>query len=114
MGATVETVPGLAPPWIGQDAYLDDSFPELLTIRAGAVLSIRCTVLCHDDATRTVGPVTIGRKAFIGAGAIILPGVTVGEGAVVGAGAVVTHDIPPGETWAGVPARKLVAVENRS
>ncbi len=43
----------------------------------------------------------------IGAAASILPGVTIGEGAIIGAGAVVTKDVPEGETWAGVPARRL-------
>lgn len=38
-------------------------------------------------------PVTVGKYVWIGAGAIILPGITVGEGATVGAGAVVTHDV---------------------
>lgn len=39
----------------------------------------------------------------------ILPGVTVGENALVGMGSVVTKDIPAGEKWAGVPARKMDA-----
>lgn len=51
--------------------------------------------------------VHIHRYAFIGVGAIIMPGVTLNEGAVVGAGAVVTHDVPPWEIWAGVPAKKI-------
>lgn len=44
-------------------------------------------------------------RAFIGAGAIILPGLTIGEAAVVGAGSVVTRDVPAGEVWVGNPAR---------
>lgn len=50
-------------------------------------------------------PVRIEDGAWLGAGAIILPGVTVGRDAIVAAGAVVTRDVPPGETVMGVPAR---------
>lgn len=50
-------------------------------------------------------PVVIRRKAWIGAGAIILPGVTVGENAIVAAGAVVTKDVPDNTIVAGVPAK---------
>lgn len=52
-------------------------------------------------------PVIIRRKAWIGAGAMILPGVTVGENAIVAAGAVVTKDVPDNTIVAGVPAKKL-------
>lgn len=45
--------------------------------------------------------------AWIGYRAILLTGVHVGRGAIVGAGAVVTHNIPPYEIYAGVPARKV-------
>ena len=50
-------------------------------------------------------PVRIGRNAWIGGGAIILPGVTVGDDALVGAGSVVTRDVPAGATVFGNPAR---------
>lgn len=52
-------------------------------------------------------PVVIRRKAWIGAGAIILPGVTVGENAIIAAGAVVTKDVPDNTVVAGVPAKIL-------
>jgi len=57
-------------------------------------------------------PIRVCRRASIGSGAVILGGVTIGEGALVGAGAVVTHDVPPGQCVAGVPARR-VASEGR-
>lgn len=49
----------------------------------------------------------IEEGASIGAGAVILPNLIVGKNAVIGAGAVVTKSVPAGETWVGVPARKL-------
>ena len=49
----------------------------------------------------------VERGAAIGSGAVILAGVRIGAGALVGAGAVVTHDVAPGETVAGNPARAL-------
>ena len=50
-------------------------------------------------------PVRIGRNVWIGAGAIILPGVSIGDDALVGAGSVVTRDVPAAATAFGNPAR---------
>jgi acetyltransferase-like isoleucine patch superfamily enzyme len=52
-------------------------------------------------------PVVIEDDVWIGAGAIVLPGVTIGRGSIVGAGAVVTHDVAPGTIVTGVPASRL-------
>jgi acetyltransferase-like isoleucine patch superfamily enzyme len=51
--------------------------------------------------------IVIKKNAWIGAGAIILPGVTVGENAIVAAGAVVTKDVLDNTIVAGVPAKKI-------
>jgi UDP-2-acetamido-3-amino-2,3-dideoxy-glucuronate N-acetyltransferase len=50
-------------------------------------------------------PTRVQRRASIGSGAVLLPGVTVGEGAIVGAGSVVTEDVAPRAVVAGNPAR---------
>ena len=50
-------------------------------------------------------PVRIGRNVWIGAGAIILPGVSIGDDALIGAGSVVTRDVPAAATAFGNPAR---------
>lgn len=68
----------------------------------------------HDLKERmviTCKPVHICRRAWIGAGSTILPGVTVGENSVVGAGSVVTHDVEPNTIVAGNPARVIRRIE---
>ena len=52
-------------------------------------------------------PIRVEPDAWIGTGAILLPGVTIGQCAVVAAGAVVTHDVPPYTVVGGVPARTI-------
>lgn len=52
-------------------------------------------------------PITIGDGCWIGAGAIVLPGVNVAHGCIVGAGAVVTRDCAPDGLYAGNPARRV-------
>ncbi len=58
-------------------------------------------------------PVRIGRNCWIGAGAIILPGVTIGNDTVVGAGSVVPRDLPEGVVAVGNPCRVLRPVGER-
>ena len=56
-------------------------------------------------------PITIGKNCWIGARAVILPGVTIGDYSVVAAGAIVTKDVPSGVVVAGCPAvvkKKLI------
>lgn len=53
------------------------------------------------------GWVTLVGRVRVGVGAVLIPYVMVGEGARIGAGAVVLEDVPPGEVWAGNPARRL-------
>lgn len=58
-------------------------------------------------------PVRIGCNCWIGAGAIILPGVTIGDNVVVGAGSVVTRDLPDSVVAVGNPCRVLREVGER-
>ena len=58
-------------------------------------------------------PVRIGDNVWIGAGAILLPGVTIGENSVIGAGSVVTHDIPANVVAVGTPCRVLREITDR-
>jgi acetyltransferase-like isoleucine patch superfamily enzyme len=61
-------------------------------------------VVARDQTwARTV----LGNDVWIGANAVVMPGVRIGDGAIVGAGAVVTKDVPPYAVVAGVPARHV-------
>lgn len=55
-------------------------------------------------------PIRIGREVWIGANAVVLPGVNIGDGAVIAAGAVVTKDVPENTVAGGVPARVIKTI----
>jgi maltose O-acetyltransferase len=58
-------------------------------------------------------PIEIGDGVWLGAGAIVCPGVSIGENTVVGAGAVVTRDLPAGVVAYGNPARVAREIDDR-
>ncbi|MCS7017598.1 MAG: sugar O-acetyltransferase [Cytophagales bacterium] len=65
----------------------------------------------NERRTLLTAPIVIKRRAWIGAGATILPGVTIGENSVVAAGAVVTKDVPANTVVAGVPAKPVKRID---
>ena len=65
------------------------------------------TTLRIDEQGISTNPVVIGDDVWIGANAVILPGVTIGRHVVVAAGAVVTKDVPDNCVVGGVPAKVL-------
>ena len=60
-----------------------------------------------DEQGVNTTPVVIEDDIWIGANAVILPGVTIGQHSVVAAGAIVTKDVPPHSLVAGVPAKVI-------
>ena len=58
-------------------------------------------------------PVHIGENVWIGAGAVVVPGVTIGDNSVIGAGSVVTRDIPANVVAVGNPCRVLREIGER-
>jgi maltose O-acetyltransferase len=60
-----------------------------------------------EQGWQDVGPMEIGRNAWIGMGSIVLPGVRIGEGCVVGAGSVVTRDLEDFTVAVGNPAKAI-------
>lgn len=96
---------------LGFETTFDILYPQRITIEDDAVIGYDSVILCHAYVRREyqLGPVRICEGAAVGARCTILPGVTVGAGAVVGAMSLVNRDVPPGEFWAGVPARRVRA-----
>lgn len=118
-------------PYIQPTAII--KMPWQLTMEDGACLGDRCEVynlglvvlkarstvaqqayLCggtHDlslpDSPLMVGDIIVGEEVFIGARALILPGVKLGTGVVIGAGAVVTKDMPEWMICVGNPCKPL-------
>jgi len=95
--------------WIGYDAVIETSRPDLVIIRDRATVQLRATIIAHFREQE--GGVFIEEDATVGPGAIILPNVTVGHGAIVAAGSVVTKSVPPKTMVQGNPARPIATVE---
>jgi maltose O-acetyltransferase len=97
--------------------FLDPSHCHLITIDEGAVFGPGVTLLAHDASTlpiigkTKIQAVRVGKRSFVGARAILLPGAEVGDGSILGAGSVLNSRIPPGEVWAGNPARRIATVD---
>jgi maltose O-acetyltransferase len=97
--------------FVDENVSFDSSFCWLISIGDECTLSKHVIILAHDASTKKhlgytkIGRVRIGKKTFVGAGSIILPGVTIGNNVIIGAGSVVTHDIPNNSVAVGNPAR---------
>jgi acetyltransferase-like isoleucine patch superfamily enzyme len=109
--------------FLGSLVVLDDAYPEYITIEDHVQVSAGAKILAHDSSFNNVfegrlptyiGSVVIKQHAYIGSGALILPGVTVGERAIVGAGAVVTSDVPARTVVVGVPAKTEGTIDERA
>jgi acetyltransferase-like isoleucine patch superfamily enzyme len=101
--------------FIGFDAVIETSRPHLVRIGDRVAISVRSTIIAHFRGQTPAErgergepfSVKIEDDAFIGPGAIVLPGVTVGRGAVVAAGSVVTTTVAPMMLVQGNPARPV-------
>jgi maltose O-acetyltransferase len=98
--------------FINFNAVILDCAP--VTIGDGAQIASAVQLLAADhprdaqtrrDLLELARPVSIGSNVWLGAAAIVLPGVSVGDDSVIGAGSVVTRDIPSGVVAVGNPCR---------
>lgn len=95
----------------------DYSHCWLITIGHEVTIAPGAYLLAHDASTKAwsgytrIGRVVIEDGAFIGARAVIMPGVTVGQHSIVAAGSVVTKSVPPNSVYGGNPAREICSME---
>jgi len=102
------------------------SEPYLIRIGRNVTITYGVILLTHDGANRLFrhkhpqlnsrfgnrfGTIIIGDNSFIGAGAIVLPGVEIGENSIIGAGSVVTGNIPSNSLAVGNPARVIKTID---
>ena len=90
---------------ISGSAKLDKTNPRGIHIGKYSVITFGSAIVTHDYVNSCHRDVSIGDNCFIGAHAIVLPGVTIGDGCVVAAASVVARDVPAGSLVAGNPAR---------
>lgn len=100
-----------------QNARIDALTPMFVEIGDGFVSAPGSIILSHDASPFVhtnkyrVEKTTIGDNVFLGANAVIMPGITVGDGAIIGAGSVVTKDVDANCVVAGNPARALCTTQ---
>ena len=92
---------------ISLGAKLDKTYPRGIHIGDESYVASGALIFSHDYARSLHTNTYIGKQCFIGANAIIMPGLTIGNNVIVGAGAVVTKDVPSGCIVAGNPAKVI-------
>lgn len=116
-------LPGLR---IGDDCFLGDEclldLAEAIEMQEQVTLAERVLILTHTNVgyrdhplqkhfPASAAAVVLERGCFVGAQALVLPGVRVGACSFVAAGSVVTEDVPARALVAGVPARVVRSLE---
>lgn len=82
--------------------------PNVTIITAGHPIN----PLLREKGYQYNASVTIGKNCWIGAGALIMPGITIGDNVVIGAGSVVTKDIPSNVVAVGNPCKVMREIGN--
>lgn len=90
--------------WIAETALIDRTWPRGIHIGAGCVIGEEAVILTHDLTRGLYVDTRVGEGTFIGARAIILPGISIGRNCVVQPGALVNRDMPDDHEAMGNPA----------
>lgn len=109
--------------FIGEDFIIIDDLTDkknYVIIEDRVAISARVTFVVHsrpnysriaDYVNSKKGIVVIRKDAWIGTGAVILPGIEIGEGSVVGANCVVTKNVAPYTVVAGIPGKEIKKID---
>ena len=99
---------------IGKDCFVSSdriNDPYLVTIGDNSIIGSKVIITPHiaEKNDLVLSPITIGNNCLIGLGAQINPGCVIGDGSVIASRAIVPKytNIPAGEVWAGIPAKKI-------
>jgi acetyltransferase-like isoleucine patch superfamily enzyme len=88
-------------------ARFDKTNPKGVHVGADTYVAFDAAILSHDLTRGKSVDTWIGKRCFIGARSIILPGITIGDECIVGSGSVVTKDVPPRCIVGGNPAKVI-------
>lgn len=101
--------------WVGNKCYFDTQFPENITIKNNVCISYGVTILCHFDASESIKkhPIKKYKKetileegVFVGAKAIIMPGVTIKRNTFIQAGTLVSKSTTENSIVYGNPQKE--------
>ena len=85
--------------------------PYMIEIGSNTIIGSKATITAHlaEKDSLVLSPVIIGNNCLIGLGAQINPGCVIGDGAIIASRAILPKytTVPPGETWAGIPAKPI-------
>lgn len=92
---------------ISMSAKLDKTNPTGIHIGAHSAITFGATVLTHDFVNQVHTDTYIGSHTFIGARAVIMPGIRIGDHCIVAPASLVMRNVPSGSVVMGNPARVI-------
>ena len=99
------------------NSLIDSLIPQFIEIGDNFISAPGSIILAHDSSLMIfaqkyrIEKTVLGNNVFLGANAVILPGIKITDNVIIGAGAVVTKDIVEGGVYAGNPAKHLSSIE---
>lgn len=99
------------------NSLIDSLIPQFIEIGDNFISAPGSIILAHDSSLMIfaqkyrIEKTVLGNNVFLGANAVILPGVKIVDNVIIGAGAVVTKDIAESGVYAGNPARYLSSID---